>query len=550
MKMAPRNRVRRQLNNVLAQKPLVGATVSHAASPILNGNDLSDQGELDSQGQNNDSDSPKDHRKLGQGQSQMYARVLGREILIPRTFNSETYDPDAPPPGTPEPESHTPERYAAWGRDHFGEEWYKQRERMLQERNIYLDPDPVYEQRQRVLRVLEHTLEGRPSMPRFDSAEMGDETWMKLWARISKNLPQPSSPPSPSDKGSNNGNDTDLSGYSTYDPTPSPREPTPEPDDPFERLEFNRKRHYYSEEAYQFSRIFMLESAIDQRRKKREDEPGDNQREKVRDETEKIRFILGPKEESPEYELLMQLYDFWREGMTLEQIEVRLRESEERVAQLLAYIGRPVPEDPRYDEKQLEERCRAWDSMGFDKDLQEMLVRRLARPHLRPPSTERHSSVSSPQAKDTPHKTLSGRITKNAPKQRRNGRKSIANQQPASSSTEVLPPGPRRKPPRPNVLGELGSNTQAATGLRKPRKKYTKERASRRLAGKLPEFGMLPERSVMKAQSSYRASLQQSPNTRKVGCGSSKKLTAQIAKPQGNRAPCESGRGRSKKLAR
>ncbi|TRX91688.1 hypothetical protein FHL15_007470 [Xylaria flabelliformis] len=94
----------------------------------------------------------------------------------------------------------------------------------------------------------------------------------------------------------------------------------PELDHLFELLEFNRERFYYSEEAYQFSRVFMLESFIDQRRKKREDEPGDKHREKI---------------------------------------EVRLREGEERVAQMLAYIGKPVPEGAKYDAKQLEERYRA-----------------------------------------------------------------------------------------------------------------------------------------------------------------------------------------------
>ncbi|KAI0856923.1 hypothetical protein F4860DRAFT_528684 [Xylaria cubensis] len=476
--MAPKTRARRRDNGAPTQQPLAEAIVSHAPSLITKSN--SDN--------HNELDGTKDRQRLEPEPSQMYARVLGREILITRSFPAETYDPDAPLPGTPEPESHTPEKYAAWGQNRFGEEWCKQRERMLQERNIYLDPDPVYEQRQRALRVLEHTIEGRPSMPRFYSVELEDESWKRLWARISKKFPKPSSPPSPSDKGSDNGNDTDLSGYSTYDPTPSPRSPTPQPDDPFERLEFNRKRHYYSDEDYHFSRIFMLESIIDQRRKKREDEPGDKQREKVREETEKIRFITGPEEESPEYELLMQLYDFWKEGMTQEQIEVRLRESEERVAQLLACIGKPVPEDPKYDEKQLEERYLAWDSMGFDKDLQEMLVRKLTRPHLYPPSEERDSRrgvPSSPpasfrQAKDTPRKILSGRVTRSALKKQDNDRKSIA------------PPSRECKLPRLNALGELESNTQAAAqSSRKSRKEYTKARASRRLAGKLPEFGML-----------------------------------------------------------
>lgn len=48
----------------------------------------------------------------------------------------------------------------------------------------------------------------------------------------------------------------------------------------------------------------------------------------------------------------------------------------------------------------------------------------------------------------------------------------------------------------PDVIEELGNRATRTTSqrCRRQRKTYTKERASRRLVGQLPEFGMLPER--------------------------------------------------------
>ncbi|KAI0448357.1 hypothetical protein F5B21DRAFT_522199 [Xylaria acuta] len=539
--MAPTRRARRQANSALAQQPSIEATIDHAAPLLPNGNNLTDYGELGGHGH-------PGNLKDGQGSEpvpQMHARVLGGNILVPRTFSSDTYDPDAPPPGTPEPESHTPERYAAWGRKHFGQEWYEKRERMLQERNIYMDRDLVYEQRQRALRVLEHTLEGRPSMPAITAGARVDENWKRLWSRLSKDLPDLSPPTPATVYSSDHGSDTDLSGYDTYDPTPSPREPTPEPDDPLQRLELNRKRFHYNEETYQFYRVFMLEGFIDERRKKREDELGDEQREKVREETEKIRFVSGTLEASPEYRHLTWLYGCWKKGMTQEQIEASEREGDESVAQFLAYIGETVSKEPefRYDKEQLEERYRAWDSIGFSKELQAELT-----------GVPSPSRVPPRQAKDAPHKIRSGRVTKNASKKQGNGRKTTARQQSAPKHEEAQPPSPGRSSSQPNILVELGTNTQAAIGPqrgRKPRKTYTKERASRRLTGQLPEFGILPGGGERKAESFYKASPPQPLNTRRTGRNASKKSAAvQSSKPQGISASGKPGRGRPKKLAK
>ncbi|KAK3371642.1 hypothetical protein B0T24DRAFT_530639, partial [Lasiosphaeria ovina] len=187
---------------------------------------------------------------------QPYAYVLGREMLVPQTYDPDTYDPDGPVPWTPEPEPYDPETYAAWGRKHFGEEWYKLRETMLRERNIY---------------------QGRPFRPALRAGKMSNKDWKRLWSRLSKVLPRVQPPTPASSHADDSDGDTNLSGFSTYDPTPSPREPSPVPvfGDAWERLEYERKRSCWSEEEYQFERIFRKEERIDWARAKHEDQEGD-----------------------------------------------------------------------------------------------------------------------------------------------------------------------------------------------------------------------------------------------------------------------------------
>lgn len=69
--------------------------------------------------------------------SYSWALVLGEQMLVPQTYYPDTYDPDGQMPCTPEPEPYSPQAYAAWGRKHFGQEWYSLRKTMLEERNIY-----------------------------------------------------------------------------------------------------------------------------------------------------------------------------------------------------------------------------------------------------------------------------------------------------------------------------------------------------------------------------------------------------------------------------
>ncbi|KAI1178843.1 hypothetical protein F4777DRAFT_575495 [Nemania sp. FL0916] len=547
--MAPPRSGRRE-----AWRRSVKETLDGAASKLSGTQESQDHG---------DQNQSQSHQRLGTDTltPKMYAHVLGREVVVPISFCSNSYDPDVPPPGTTAPESQTPERYAAWGRDHFGEEWYQQREKMLRERNIYMDCDERYKERQRVLRTLEHHAEGRPSMPGPSSGEMLHETWKRLWARLSKGLPKPASPalsPTPP------GNDIDVSG-----PTPSPRERIPIPGDPWEKLEYDRKRFEWNEEAYQFERTKLLERIIDVRRANREDALGNKLRETVIVETWSIEFIPGTEEESREHELLHKLFHCWKKGMTQEEIEADL-ENEDRETESLQWFLRrmfrlypadtPKASEPKYDAEQLEERRRAWDSMEFSKEVQAMLTRRLALPELSAPDADEASKSRAPSparvsprsVEDSTRRTRSGRVTKKPSKTQGNSRRPAKRQQssPTRAGTQQRPSRGRGNP-RQGCHGnfqESETNTREATESQRggnPRKSCEEQRASRRLAGQRPEFGLLLGE---KQQSVCETSPQPILTTRRTRSQATKKTTAiQDKKSRDPPAYGKVGRGRPKR---
>lgn len=78
----------------------------------------------------------------------------------------DAHDSDAQRPWTPEPEPYNDDTYTAWGRKHFGEDWYQQRSIMLEERDIYAREDPVYKARQEALRNMEEERQAGKLPPR------------------------------------------------------------------------------------------------------------------------------------------------------------------------------------------------------------------------------------------------------------------------------------------------------------------------------------------------------------------------------------------------
>ena len=151
--MAPSRRSKRQRTVASTLRSSVQAT-SDTTPPLSDSENFSDNHESSNTGYGLDNTKDPQRQGLETPAPQIYAWVSGVEMLVPQTYDPDTYDPDGRMPWTPEPESYDPETYAAWGRKHFGEEWYEQRKTMLQERNSYMDWDPIYRPRQRALRVL------------------------------------------------------------------------------------------------------------------------------------------------------------------------------------------------------------------------------------------------------------------------------------------------------------------------------------------------------------------------------------------------------------
>ena len=542
--MAPSMRAKRQRGIASAPQPSAAA----APPPSDNKNPSNDR-----------EPSNTDHEPDG-----TISLVAGVWTPVPQTYDPDTYDPEGQMPWTPEPEPYDPETYGAWGRKHFGDDWYEQRRIMLQERNIYA-PDPVYGTRQRALRVMEHKIEGRPFEPRYRVLDKG---WQRLWARLSKDLPSVETPGTPASFQLND-SDSNVSGYSTYPPTPEPRVLTPEPDNPWELLELNRKRMHWDEETYQFERIFLKEGLIDEARNEREDEEGDR---RAREEWEVISDLKwrDPNKYSVEkakYERRMRDLDLRGKGWTQEQIEAadradaavrewRQKNPEPKGSGLL---GQAITQEERdvYDawlQKERAARLRIYgelppsgsgpfglDTTQKEKDAHDTWRRnihaRVSSQHEQEPGADATADALAPEkasrlraptpraTKKTSRKTRGGRITKNtaqsqsvanrdtrsrrtaptlahaliADRRSKRARASDVVDKPDESTAQV-PRKARKTQPKVDKRASDAVQDIDDRGLQsKPhntrqRKVYKQERGSRRLAGRLPEYGMLPKR--------------------------------------------------------
>ncbi|KXX75541.1 hypothetical protein MMYC01_203212 [Madurella mycetomatis] len=506
--MAPNTSTRSQSDVASTLPPSVVATAARSAPPLA------------------DSNNPSNSRRSRDPGHEPSGAI--RPAGIPQTHDHEACDPDGRELWTPEPDPSDPDTYTAWGRKHFGDDWYEQRQTMLQERNIYVHRDPAYKERQRALRRLERERQegklppqgktwqelmawarmhygeawyqhreaaGRLDREMVETSDPDEE--YRLFSKLGKHedimraiqfdtdermlaegktwhdiLALPAEPsdiapsaeiifrsPSPSSDGS-----TDLSGYDTYPPTPTDlrSEAMYGPKVALFWGDVNEWRPHESEwDLVEWRGVHdrttlggrtpekQYEDSKDWLRSKTrswyEDEEGNRRREKELEEIRKLRWTL-PKDpdrawkQMGEYERRMEHFNLRTEGWTQEQIaaedraaRARWREHEERMERLRREPPTPVP--------------------GAVSQLQ-------AAP--RP-------------IKDVTRKTRTGRVTKNTP-----------------TATEALPPDRRRGPSVPDVLEELGSRTRTAPQYySRQRKTYRKERASRRLAGKPPEFGLL-----------------------------------------------------------
>ncbi|KAI3325936.1 hypothetical protein HD806DRAFT_520658 [Xylariaceae sp. AK1471] len=484
-------------------------------------------------------------------ESQIYVLVLGKEMLVPQTYDPDTYNPETRMPWTPEPEPYDPEKYAAWGRKHFGDDWHELRKVMLQERNIYLQYDRVYRERQRALRIMEHKIERRPFEPR--DGWMCDEGWKRVWTRISKDLgiKISSNPASPTPPKHSDDSDTDLSGYDTYPPTLEPRDPTPLADDPWDRLEYNRRRFNWDEEEYQYEKIFLKEAIKDGVRTQHEDEDGDKQARQKREAMESFRYA-DPARFSLEKRRSQAHVDLPKKGWTREQIDAeydadialhkrRKKNPEPKGSGLYGLAA--TPEDKAASDIWLQKldtaKIRFYGELppkgsgpfGFsatqeDSDAMEIWRKNIHARVSRQQQGEALPSAiindSAPEVEPNTRGSFS-RKTKGLLRQTRSGR--ITKNAPTHCGASL--PDRWHRPSQPDTLEELGDNAQTAPQRHnRQRKTYKKERASRRLAGELPD------RSI------YKASLRQPLKTGQVSGSScrnsklSKKLVAmRSAKP-------------------
>ncbi|KAI1452056.1 hypothetical protein F4805DRAFT_472892 [Annulohypoxylon moriforme] len=172
---------------------------------------------------------------------------------------------------TPTPDI-DPERYATWGRKHFGEEWYQLRSKMLNERDIFASRDPIYQKRQNELRMLERQVEGRTFMLPCGM----DGKPCPLSGKAETDTPSSSMPLS---------SDADLFGSSQAS-TRTIVPPTP--DDPWERLEHYRRHLQWDDLEYHIEIELLKEALLDLTRNKRDDAEGDLRREQELDEMHEL----------------------------------------------------------------------------------------------------------------------------------------------------------------------------------------------------------------------------------------------------------------------
>ncbi|KAI0883514.1 uncharacterized protein GGS22DRAFT_190173 [Annulohypoxylon maeteangense] len=214
---------------------------------------------------------------------------------------------------TPSPEI-DPESYATWGREHFGEEWYRQRSIMLNERNIFMSPDPVYKQRQSALRMLERQIEGRTFM-----LPHGSDGETRLLPTTSFATASPS-PMRLDDTSPDTSTDTD-----TASETSSSSSPSPPPPSPHQRLEHYRQRLQWDDLEYHIEAALLEESLIDLTRSKRDDAEGDRRREW------ELEAMHSMQKESWEYQRQKQRFRLRALGWSPERIEAKEREDWEWV---------------------------------------------------------------------------------------------------------------------------------------------------------------------------------------------------------------------------
>ncbi|KAI1110049.1 hypothetical protein F5Y14DRAFT_455440 [Nemania sp. NC0429] len=343
-----------------------------------------------------------------------WVKVLGVKMLIPRTYDPDTYDPDSRMSWTPEPEPYDSETYAAWGRKHFGEEWYTLRKTMLEERELYVEKnDPVYSERQRELGIMEYKAESRPFRLALRTGEERDPGWTRVWARLSKKL-----------------------GIKTSSSPPSPAS-----------ADYYWIRSEWRDGSYHSEKVSLNETFIDIARTRLEDEPGDRL---LKEQLDKIdSFRMGDRSS--------------HKGWTREQINARFD------ADISLHEWRQKNPEPAgsgsYNEEPTPEAEAAMDAWKQKRDAATIHIYGAPRPIGSGP----FGNAVNEEERDRLDIWLKNIYTHVSRQQQQGALCSITG---------------------PDALGHLGDKIQTSPQRgKRPRKVYQKGRASRRLAGAVPEYG-------------------------------------------------------------
>ncbi|KAL8941496.1 MAG: hypothetical protein Q9211_001801 [Gyalolechia sp. 1 TL-2023] len=458
---------------------------------------------------------------------------------------------------TPEPEPYDDEKYMAWGQKHYGADWYEQRKIMLQERNIYTpkDNDYTYRTRQDNLRKMEREMEkGKvaekaktwPELVAWARWHYGEDwykmrevkkstrdrskaykldelmervTWErdmgllaegKTWHEVLASPASPSnalpsaetgmaiaSAPSMSSQHSNStGYDADLPSEHV------PREARRWPDDPWARIEFSAVRTDGFEYVYEQDKVRTAARL----KSDREDEACDRREKEENDAIDQLRWTSPLEFEHQLRELNDRIHRANRKQVGL------AGQATSRSSGFGLGLFRPPTE------QEADETLQAWKASGVSRERLVELARTGFHRELGPePGTaDAPASKSTSQARQkkvASRKTRGSRIMKNATPNRRDGRKNVRSRRPAPIPAEASIPDhqPERFEEGPTSLGEL-INSPTPVQRRIQHKTYQKERASRRLAGQPPEFGMLLGRG--EAPSQYQTSWKQPSGTR------------------------------------
>lgn len=456
----------------------------------------------------------------------------------------------------------------AWARTHYGEAWWAQRaalDRDEREKREALDPD---ERKRKSSKAAKRWLGLREMQRAGDERVLAQgKTWHEIMARAAE--PRSTPPPveaagdvvsSPS-AGSEH---SDGSGYSTYPPTPTdarrqaisgPQGQGGELDWQWDFVEWNAVRNRLSETEYEETKAEVAVRA----RSRREDEECERRRS---EEWEAIRALKWTDQNQyylKKEQLNRRVRDLDRRlhGWTQERIDAMHREeaahTEQVVAAALLAYDAAAQEQPTdslpncpLTQEEFDARHRDWDALGLSREEQAELVRVFGFVvKLEQESGGAHAATAEtaeaprPRAsprptKATSRKTRGGRITKNAAQSKDSTCRGSRSRQPAPISAPAPAPGrgriqPRRAPVVPDEPGVGTARAQPQHGVRR----------SRRLAGKLPEFDMLPGRGG-------RGTLQQPSDT-----GLSKKAAVvEGGRPRGISKPRPDGAGRSRRLTK